>query len=659
MKNLICVKKAAIASLFVVQAGTIFAQPNIDIRLNQIGFYSKGPKSAAIVTNGNATTFTIKSADRIRTVFNGTLSVSSYWAQSGENVKIADFDSFSTPGTYVVEVPGLGYSYTFKIADNIFVDLNKAALKAYYYNRASTELLPIHAGIWARKAGHPDNEVIIHPSAASATRPTGTKVSSPKGWYDAGDYNCYVVNSGISTYQLMASYEHFTDYYKGLNLNIPESNNALPDILDEIRWNLDWMLTMQDPADGGVYHKKSNANFGGNEMPDKAITPRYMTPKTTAATLDFAAVMAVANRVYKVFNPTFAATCLAAAREAYDWAKANPSIGFVAPVAQGGYPAINTGPYESSNLTDEFDWAANELYIATKNDLYYADGFKNAKNYESLSWGRVSSLGLVSLITHRKNLTSKGFADTTNMKNKLLSQVNTLLTYQKNNSPYKIVMGSSGNNDFTWGSNGNAANKGFLLMNAYRMTGNQEYLSAAVSSLDYMLGKNAVAYSFVTGYGSQKIKNIHHRPSTADRIADPVPGWLVGGPSGPNDDNCPANATFLAKSISDQDCYSKTEVTINWNSPLVYLSSALSGYNNSIPTSLEFEEEDRVSQISIYPNPSNDGIFNLSQNSNWKVTSILGEELKSGNSNQINLSDHPKGLYLIKINEKIERVVVE
>ncbi len=366
---------------FVFCAYSIHAQLSTDIRVNQIGFYPKGPKSAAII-NSNASTFTIKSVDRTKTFFSGVLSVSSTWSQSGESVKTADFSAFDIPGVYVVDVPSLGYSYSFKIANNIFTALNKAAIRAYYYNRASTELFAVHAGKWARKAGHLDNEVIILPSSSSTGRPAGTKISSPKGWYDAGDYNCYVVNSGISTYQLMSAYEQFKTHYDTLKLNIPESNNTTPDILDEVRWNLDWLLTMQDPYDGGVYHKKTNASFGSiNEMPERALTPRYMTRKTTAAALNFSAVMAFASRIYKNTAPNFANTCLEASKKAYVWAKANPSISYVEPTAEGIYPAINTGPYESSNVADEFDWAANELYISTKNDTYYEDGFKNTKNY--------------------------------------------------------------------------------------------------------------------------------------------------------------------------------------------------------------------------------------------------------------------------------------
>src|SRR5690606_4601775 len=140
---------------------------------------------------------------------------------------------------------------------------------------------------------HPDTEVEVHASAASADRPAGTVISAPRGWYDAGDYNKYIVNSGISTWTLLAALEHFPTFWRQRDVNIPESGDAVPDLLDEARWNLLWMLDMQDPADGGVYHKLTTLRFGGMEMPERDTARRYVVQKTTAATLDFAAVMAM------------------------------------------------------------------------------------------------------------------------------------------------------------------------------------------------------------------------------------------------------------------------------------------------------------------------------------------------------------------------------
>ena len=166
----------------------------------------------------------------------------------------------------------------------------------------------------------------MHESAASVKRPEGTVISAPKGWYDAGDYNKYIVNSGISSYTLLAAYEHYPEIFDTLEINIPESGNGIPDILNEVKYNIDWMLEMQDPDDGGVYHKLTNASFDGVIMPDEAVQPRYVVQKTTAAALNFAAVTAQASRIYKKFLPDFSEKCLKAAKSAYNWAIRNTQI---------------------------------------------------------------------------------------------------------------------------------------------------------------------------------------------------------------------------------------------------------------------------------------------------------------------------------------------
>src|SRR5471030_407605 len=215
--------------------------------------------------------------------------------------------------------------------------------------RASTPLNEKYAGKWARAEGHPDTSVLIHPSAASEKRPAGTRISSSRGWYDAGDYNKYIVNSGISTSTLLSLYEDFPSYMKTVKLNIPESGNHIPDVLNEVLWNLRWMLTMQDPNDGGVYHKLTNAKFDPMEMPDKDQTPRYVVQKSTAATLDFAAVMAQASRIFRNFPkelPGLADSCIKQADMAWDWAVKNPNVIYNQDAMNKKFePKVTTGAY--------------------------------------------------------------------------------------------------------------------------------------------------------------------------------------------------------------------------------------------------------------------------------------------------------------------------
>ncbi|SFD88550.1 glycoside hydrolase family 9 protein [Spirosoma endophyticum] len=554
------------------------------IRLNQIGYYPTAAKIAVVVGTVEGP-FQLMTSDLKKVVFTGTLGTARQNVISGKTTHSADFSTFTKAGTYVVVIPGLGHSYSFAIRPNVHRDVAIGALKGFYYQRASTDLPTKFAGKWARPAGHPDNHVLIHPSAASASRPEGTTISSPLGWYDAGDYNKYIVNSGITMGTLLSLYEDFPAYTKSLPGNIPESQNKLPDLLDEVLWNLRWMLTMQDPADGGVYHKLTNARFDGMIMPDSAVKDRYVVQKSITATLDFAAVMAQASRIFKPYNrelPGLADSCLSAAVNAWKWAKANPNLAYNQNAMNAKIdPDVVTGGYEDRDASDEWIWAAAELYVTTNDDTYYTavNLFPDDKT-PLPSWAKVRTLAYYTLARSAKSLTAIGKKQLPLVKRHLISMADSLIR-GADKQAFQTVMGKSAK-DFIWGSSAEAANQGIALLQAYRLTdapNRRQYLHYALGNLDYLLGRNAVGYSFVTGFGSKPPMHPHHRPSVADGIDEPVPGLLSGGTNAnaARQDKCAGYTTTLADEVYiDADCsYASNEIAINWNAPLVYLATAL------------------------------------------------------------------------------------
>ncbi len=176
------------------------------IQVNQLGFFPQAQK-LAVVPETDAQTFSVVSTQSGETVFTGDLSVAFEWSPAGEPVSVADFSGWVEPGDYLVRVEGAVDSYPFEIGNDVYASLNDAALKAYYFNRASTELLEEHAGEYARPLGHEDENVLVHESAADGSRSENDSIEAPRGWYDAGDFGKYVVNSGISTYTLLAAYD--------------------------------------------------------------------------------------------------------------------------------------------------------------------------------------------------------------------------------------------------------------------------------------------------------------------------------------------------------------------------------------------------------------------------------------------------------------------
>jgi len=548
------------------------------IEVNQLGFLPSAQKLAIVpAADDAAARFAVVDAASGKAVYEGKLGPAATWDASGERVRVADFSGLRTAGRYRIAVAGQPDSPVFAIDATPYRDLDAGAIRAYTLQRAGVALDARIAGPYARALGHPDDKVFVHASAASAKRPEGTVISSPKGWYDAGDYNKYIVNSGITTYTLLAAYEHFPAWFDKLALNLPESGNGMPDLLNEVLWNLDWMATMQDPDDGGVYHKLTNKTFDGMVMPDKATGPRYVVQKTTAAALDFAAVMATASRVLAPFDakaPGRSQRYLAAAEAAWRWAVKNPAELYRQP------PDIKTGTYGDDKIDDEFSWAASELYIATGKDEYRARALANAPAASSAQtapgWNAVRPLGWISLAQQRARLPKPGDAD--QAQRQILAAADKLLAHWQA-SPARLSMAKS---DFVWGSNAVVLNQAMMLVQAYRITHKADYLNAAQSALDYTLGRNPLGLSYVTGFGARPAMHPHHRPSEADGIAAPLPGWLVGGPNPGQQDirDCPAGTRYPssqpALSYLDLACsYASNEVAINWNAPLVYVAAAL------------------------------------------------------------------------------------
>ncbi len=525
--------------------------------INQIG-YRPGDAKELAIEGGNGNVDFVNAAGQ--TVLSVTPKAASSWDAYNQQVQLVDFSELTEEGTYSIVQNGQPLRADLKITSKTFEDVTKASLKWYYYQRASMALEETYAGQWKRAAGHTNGNVQLHNSAGSGS------INSTKGWYDAGDYGRYIVNSGITTYTLLSLYEHFPDYFKTLKWNIP-AEGTLPDILAEIKYNLDWMLTMQ-AADGGVYHKLTTLQFPGDVMPAKDTEPLYVIGKGTAATMDFAAVMATAARVYKPFDATFASTCLEAAKKAYTWGIANPSVRFRNP------SDVATGEYGDGSFGDEKSFASAELFITTGDASY--DQAKASANIPD--WGNVSGLATYDMAIHAAEFGAGAAA----AKDSLLKVADNFV--ERSETGFGVVMKKS---DFVWGSNAVAANQGVWLLHAYYLTGEEKYYKAARKVLDYLLGKNPLNMSFLTGFGTKSPKKPHHRPSTSDGISAPVPGMLVGGPQPGGEDigtqswECRDYRTgSAATSYTDNNCsYASNEVAINWNAPLAYLAGAIEAIN--------------------------------------------------------------------------------
>jgi endoglucanase len=535
------------------------------ILVNQTGYLPGAEKVALLRTDTDI--FELIDAVTGKNVFGAEPGAPVYWEMSGDTVRAADFSAFTTPGTYRICLTGTDIcSAPFRIGEDVYGEITAAAVRSYYLNRSGIEITEVHGGKWARPAGHPDTAVIVHASAASAGRPAGTVISSPGGWYDAGDYNKYIVNSSITNYTLLLFYQMFPEYCRSLDLNIPESGNDIPDLVDELLWNLRWYLTMQDPADGGVYHKLTNLYFCGFVMPHEATDPRYVVMKSTAATLDFAAFTAMAHCIF-ANDPSeelraLAATCLEASGKAMKWAEAHPDVIYKQPAD------VSTGAYGDDNLSDELFWATTERALAT--GTVPGQGFLDGVAAVTPTWNQSAPLGLISLALSSDETFAPLRQEAVDM---ILNYADVLLE-KSGMCPYRISL-----DRFDWGSTSDVANQAMIKIVAMKLSGSDRFLPSVQADLNWLLGTNPTGYSFVTGFGTLSPMNIHHRSSAADGVPEPVPGFLVGGPNTVvmNDCQPPAErSAFPAKSYSDVECsYSTNEIAINWNAPLVFLLGAM------------------------------------------------------------------------------------
>lgn len=558
-------------ALLLCMADTAPAEFSDTIRVNQLGYLPGRHKAATIQSaDTNAVSFRIMTDDATQPVtrFKGQLGPATPYQPARETVRRADFTAFNEPGTYRLWV-GNSCSYPFTISPSIYKELAPAALKFFYYSRCSTALPEPFAGKWHRPMALADDAVVVHQSAASKQRPAGSTIAAPGGWFDAGDYNKYSVNTAVSTHALLALHEAYPT--TTLNADIPESADAVPDLLNEALWSIQWLLKMQDPSDGGVYHKLSAENFCAMDCPPHQLTAtRYVLQKTTASSLDFAAVMAQASRIYANYESVFpglSQRCLKQARKAWAWAQRHPHTFFQ---QQEGF---NTGLYRCHDgAIDEWYWAATELFITTGEKQFLKKHPIKRIWIGNPRWGQTTPHAAISLILNREKLDHR---DLKGLFERFTAYTDELLTNAlAHGAAYETAI-----TRFPWGSNSVVMNQAMMTMVAHHLTGDSKYLDFSIHQLDFVLGRNPLNRCFVTGFGHKRCMNIHHRPSASDGVREPIPGMLVSGPTPyhTNDAGHKAYPTRIPALcyIDDERSYSTNEVAINWNAPLVYVLGAI------------------------------------------------------------------------------------
>jgi endoglucanase len=587
-----------------VDAKTKNASRDLPALVNQTGYFLDGPKRATILSDSaEPLAFKLEDADGVM-VGEGLTSPAGFDPTVGSKTQIADFSTLTSPGDgYRLVVDGKT-SYPFSVGHDVYGKLRVDALSWFYPQRSGIAIRGDIAGdAYARPAGHvQDSPNRGDTQVTCLTGKVATKLYGKTwtcdytldvsgGWYDAGDQGKYVVNGGIAVAQLLGTFERGLKYGKGASpvmsdslSRIPENGNGVPDILDEARWELEFLMKMMvpdgQPLAGMVHHKVHDTKWTNVPMlPHLDPELRALHRPSTAATLNLAAAAAQGARLFAPYDEAFSETLLAAAKKAWLAAASNPVL--FAPDSDG---LQGGGDYSDTDIADETYWAAAELYMTT-GDARYLTALKSSSYWAApvfsaigaFHWRNVAALARLDLALYGDNLPED---DRAMIQASVASAAKAFLSLQQK-EPFGHIYRPAGNR-YDWGSNQLILQNMIVVSAGYDLTGELTLLNSVRESMDYLFGRNAMNMSYVTGYGSAFSKNQHSRwyaHQVDNTLPNPPAGTLAGGPNSSLVDDI---AKTRLKGCWPQTCYADdimswgtNEMTVNWNAPLVYIASFL------------------------------------------------------------------------------------
>ena len=532
--------------IFTIISFSILAQ-NQSIRLNSLGFLPQSPKRASITVKGE--TFVVKQVADQNVVFKGKISAPVFQKDVDQNVSVADFSSVTISGKYYLELPGSAESVSFEISPTVYNQAFYTSMRGFYLWRCGTAVDDVHNKIhYSHDACHMDDGYEDYQGKP------GERRDGTKGWHDAGDYGKYVVNAGITVGMMFMAWDQFQDNLKNFSLDLPETAKGYPDFLKEMKWETDWLLTMQyTDGSGKVAHKLTRKNFEPFCKPEEDKEKRYFTDWSSAATADFAAMMAQSARYYEPYDKVYSQKCLTAAKLSYQFLKKNPEDkGFV----QGEF---KTGGYQTTDKDDRL-WAAAEMWETTGSSEYLKDFEQQAEalNFmidEDWDWGDVSNLGMFEYALSKK--TGRNPEILKSIQKNTVEVANSIVKNAEADVYGRPLV------RYYWGCNGTIARQVLNLQVANRISPDKKYIQTSLDAIANIFGRNNYNRSFVTGLGIQPPMNPHDRRSGSDNVVEPWPGYLVGGGQSATNWN------------DKQEDYTTNEIAINWQGALVY---ALAGF---------------------------------------------------------------------------------
>jgi endoglucanase len=524
-----------------------------EIFINQVGYLPGMPKW--LVVARKASKFSIINDQTAKIVTQGRL-VQVSDPTSKQQIWRGEFTSLQTPGTYRIVIPEVGRSYPFVIRTDLYNGVFELGARFYYLQRCGSALQDPESGL---------NHLACHCKDGLIARQdefhqAGDPLPGSGGWHDAGDYGKYVTTTTITVAQMLQAWELWPQKFSDGQLQIPESGNGTPDLLDEARYGLEWLFTMQRP-DGAVYHKIAGQFWAGFESPDQDTQQRFVYGISTADTAKYAATMAIAARVLRGQDPRLAERANKAAFKAWSFLNSHSYQWDHNKSDDQG-----SGAYAMNNDQADRLWAALELSTLKAQDQPVEKMILQLQEYqpEAVSWYNPVVLGLFDYArcSYARPEWQKMAAS------KVVSLAEQYLTSAQA-SGYHYTLSFQ---EFVWASNKEALSRGAVMLMADMLQPNIQYRQYALAQLDFILGFNPLSKCFVSGLGTNMVTDPHHRFAAA--VGKLIPGLMAGGPNNQAESGAESSGHGPLSYVDSQFSFSSNEPAIDYNAALIFVSAA-------------------------------------------------------------------------------------
>lgn len=468
-------------------------------------------------------------------------------ATSGDRAWWFDFTAVQNPGTYrIVDAASGESSEPFDITADPFAAARRAAVRTFYYQRCAQSKVPPFADPrWADGASHVGSQQDL--DCRSVSNPGGPGLDLSGGWYDAGDYNKYVNFTDDVLQDLLSAYQVNPDLW-GDASGIPESGNGVPDLLDEVRWGLEWMLRMQRPS-GGVLHKVSVTDFSAASPPSADTAPRRYAEVTASATASAAAAYARGAHVFggqpDASSQAFAAQLEAAAVAAWGWLQANPAFSSYGNQGFLNVDAEDSATFQGMVRVNAAVWLAHVTGDPAYH-AYVAANWNAVPGYElgGGGWSSPYQVVFTEALLRYAELSGASAAVRNEVQGRFLASLGGywLNRVVNEDDPYRAFLGAG---DHVWGSNRTVAATGSMHAEAARLDPCNAawHAQAARDYAHHFHGVNAAGFTYLTNMGElgadNSVQEMYHAWFGDGTIWDraengnpgPVPGFVTGGPN--------------------------------------------------------------------------------------------------------------------------------